>query len=184
MPSSDRKVDWVLPGGKPGEMGYCTRCGQGLSVNLPQPVPIALACMNAFVEMHSKCPPGNYVENPPMSPSEWAHGRDTGTSSLTIYSAITGKSSLHGRYDIPHDPDDFGRCYRLLQLFPAWRAQLYKAIELCPEWRPFVDAWDELTALFESAGWHDQSKKPKGDGGKMYKRMKELEKIAEESHAE
>jgi hypothetical protein len=78
--------------------------------------------------------------------------------------------------DIPYDPDDFGRCYRLLKLFPSWRAELPKVADVCPKWKPYVEAWDELTAMFEAAGWHDETKKPKGDGGRMYNRMKELEK--------
>ena len=168
------KADWVLPGGKPGELGYCTRCGQGLCINLPQPFEIAIACMKAFVSMHSKCPPGKFVEKPSTTPEEWAIGRDTGTSSMTIYSAITGRKV--DRLDIPYDPDDFGRCYRLLKLFPSWRAELPKVADVCPKWKPYVEAWDELTAMFEAAGWHDETKKPKGDGGRMYNRMKELEK--------
>src|ERR1017187_10180744 len=103
------KVDWVLPGGKPGEMGYCTRCGRGLSINLPQPMELVIACTKAFVSIHSDYQPGKYVDKPAQSPEEWAIGRDTGTSSLTIYPAITGNTSR--RIDIPYDPDDFGRCY-------------------------------------------------------------------------
>lgn len=178
------KVDWVLPGGKPGEIGYCTRCGRGLCINLPQPFEIATACMNAFVSIHSKCEPGKHFEKPAKSPEEWAAGRDTGTSSLTIYQAITGNPSHHRCLSIPYDPDDFGRCYRLLKLFPAWREQLPKVIEICPEWKPFVEAWDELTALFEAAGWHDRKQKPKGDDGKMYERMKQLREISDQQQIE
>ncbi len=167
------KAEWVLPGGKPGEMGYCMRCGQGLCINLPQPLEIAIACMNAFVSIHSKCSPGKHIEKPPMTPEEWAIGRDTGISSLTIYAAITSRKG-DGYFGTPHDPDDFGRCYRLLKLFPQWREQLYKTVTICPEWKPFVEAWDELTTMFEAAGWHDESKPPKGDDGRMYKRMKQL----------
>lgn len=173
-----RDIDWVLPGGKPGEMGYCTRCGRGLCINLPQPMEIAIACMEAFVSMHSKCPPGKYVEKPAQSPEEWAIGRDAGISSLTIYQAITGNVSKDGRLDIPYDPDDFGRCYRLLKLFPAWREQLPKVIDICPKWRPFVEAWDELTAMYEAAGWANPNGREKSDGGKMYQRMKKLEALA------
>ena len=144
-----RKGDWVVIGGKPGEIGYCTRCGQGLNINLPQPLDLLTEIMKAFVKIHFRCKPGQYVEKPATSPDEWANGRDTGTSSLTIYSAITGQPSHHKRYDVQHDPADFGRCYRLLKLFPAWREKLRETVKICPEWEPFVEAWDELTALYE-----------------------------------
>ena len=166
----EKKGDWVVIGGKPGEIGYCTRCGQGLNINLPQPVDLMVEIMNAFVKIHSRCAPGKYVEKPATTPDEWAHGRDTGTSSLTIYSAITGMPSHHGRYDVPHDPDDFGRCYRLLKLFPQWREKLAETIKLCPEWKPFAEAWDELTAIYE-----EEVPNHRGSAPKLYKRMKELE---------
>jgi len=54
-------------------------------------------------------------------------------------------------YDIPHDPDDFGRCYRLLELFPDWKSQLGKVAERFPKWSPFVREWDTLTTMYEAA---------------------------------
>ena len=167
-----RKTDWVVIGGKPGEVGYCTRCGRGLEINLPQPMDLMVEIIKAFVKIHGKCPAGQYVEKPPVTPDEWAMGRDTGTSSLTIYAAITGKRSPrngYNRFDIPHDPDDFGRCYRLLKLFPTWRTLLAKTISICPEWEPFVAAWDELTELYEL-----EVPNHKGSAPKLYARMKEI----------
>jgi len=177
----EKRGSWVHIGGAPGEMGWCERCGQGLNINLPQPIFIVTAAMKAFAEHHEQCPPGQHHEKPAQSPEEWAAGRDTGTSSLTIYAAITGKKGRDRDFDIPYDPDDFGRCYRLLQLFPAWRKDLPKVIALCSEWKPFVEAWDELTQMYEGAGWHNygpgkSTEGIKGDGGKMYTRMKQLQK--------
>ncbi len=174
-----KRGDWVHVGGAPGEIGHCTRCGEGLSVNLPQRMEVIIAVMAAFAKAHSSCVEGDYHPKPPMTPEEWAVSRDTGTSSKTIYSAITGRKI--DRIGIPYDPDDFGRCYRLLKLFPAWRKELDKVAVLCPRWKPFVEAWDELTALYEAAGWHEftpfngSTGNPKMDNGKMYKRMNELE---------
>ena len=144
-----RNIDWVVAGGKIGELGWCTRCGEGLSIEMPQKVEVVVAASRAFVKAHSTCPKEKYFERPAKTPGEWAVGRDTGTSSLTIYSAITGKRLPDQDFDAPHDPDDFGRCYRLLKLFPAWRKDLGKTIEICPEWKPFVNAWDQLVELYE-----------------------------------
>lgn len=162
-----KKGDWVVMGGKPGELAYCTRCGQGLSLNMPQLIAVVVAASKAFVKAHSNCAAGQYIEKPAESPEEWANGRDTGTSSLTIYSAITGMPSPHGILDVPYDPSDFGRCYRLLKLFPAWRPQLNKVVGLCEAWRPFVEAWDELAALYEE-------ELPTGTAPKLYARMTQL----------
>ena len=97
----------------------------------------------------------------------WVGNGDTGTSSLTIWSVLTGYPSPHGRYDVPHDPDDFGRCYRLLQVMPLWRSRLVEVVEKCHDWTPFVDAWDELTALYEE-------ELPNRIAPKLYARMQEL----------
>ena len=170
MGRRERKGDWVVMGGKPGEVAYCTRCGEGLTLVLPLHMEVFLAASHAFVKVHSHCPAGKYIEKPVVTPEEWAASRDTGTSSLTIYSAITGKPSHHRGYGVPHDPDDFGRCYRLLKLFPAWREKLSETVKLCREWEPFVQAWDELTALYELEAPNHQGSAPK-----LYARMKEIE---------
>lgn len=140
-------------GGAPGELGHCTHCGQGLSINLPQSLSVISAACLAFAKDHARCVPGQYHPKPTLTPQEWEKGRDTGISSLTIYHAITGLPRLahaHGvDVDIPHDPDDFGRCYRLLKLFPAWRGELGKVTRLCPRWKKYVENWNKLTELYE-----------------------------------
>lgn len=161
------KTDWVVLGGKPGEIGYCSRCGEGLSISLPQRFEIVTACMREFVKIHAGCEPGKYHEKPAMTPDEWAHGRDTGTSSLTIYHVMTGKPSPHGDYCVPWDPSDFGRCYRLLQLFPAWRERLPAVAQRFPDWAPLVREWELLTQLYEA-------ELPNGVAPKLYSEMKRL----------
>ena len=81
----------------------------------------------------------------------WFFGPDAGTSSLTIFSVLSkhrDRLPADFRPDIPHDPDDFGRCHRLLETVPGWRAQLSEVAGKYPKWAPLVDAWDELTALW------------------------------------
>ncbi len=95
----------------------------------------------------------------------WLDNGDTGISSKTIWGALM-KSSFDYE-DVPHDPADFGRCYRLLKVMPEWRARLPEVAALHPEWKPFVDAWDELTTLYEA-------ELPNGTAPKLYQRMQEL----------
>ena len=52
-------------------------------------------------------------------------------------------------HDTPSDPDDFGRCYRLLAKFPEWRQRMPEVAAQYPKWGPMVAAWDELTELYE-----------------------------------
>lgn len=80
----------------------------------------------------------------------WAHGPDSGTSSKAMVQAITGARLVaeSERARTPSDPDDFGRCSRVLERFPELRAQLQKAAALSPGWAALVAAWDELEQLY------------------------------------
>lgn len=102
-----------------------------------------------------------------MTPIDWLLGGDTGVSSKTICAVMTG-SKMKGP-DVPHDPSDFGRCHRLLILFPEWRARLHEMAEQFPMWGPMVEAWDELTALYEK-----ESTNKSGMAPKLYDRMQAL----------
>ncbi len=145
------KCAWVQCGGKPGEVAFCGRCGKGLSLSLPIRIEIYVAASKAFLKIHSKCKEGDHFEKPATTPLEWATGRDTGTSSLTIYHVMTGNPSHHSCYDTPADPSDFGRCYRLLKLFPSWIPRLPEVSERFPKWKPLIDNWALLTKMYEEA---------------------------------
>jgi hypothetical protein len=89
----------------------------------------------------------------PLAPElcRWVAGTETGISSLTIFETLGGRwvSELErwGRSP-PSDPSDFARCRKLLLLAPGWRTRLPEVAERWPEWRPFVEAWDEMERLF------------------------------------
>ena len=106
----------------------------------------------------------------------WLNNGDTGISSLTIWASLVPQAMLAetirtkgipvvGRH--PLDPSDFGRCYRLLNVMPGWRERLPEVAEKFHNWRPFVEAWDELTALYEE-------ELPIGTCPKLYARLQQL----------
>lgn len=87
-----------------------------------------------------------------MKPTEWITGHDTGISSKTIWAVMMdaiGESRSSFDFDVPHDPSDFGRCYRLLQMFPEWKARLNEVAKLFPKWGPMVREWDKMAQLYE-----------------------------------
>jgi hypothetical protein len=102
----------------------------------------------------------------------WIRGHDIGISSETIWEYMTGLPlyTLHGR-SVPLDPDDFGRCYRLLKLAPAWVERLPELAARYPEWGPMVREWARMTALYEEEA-------PSGRCPKLYALMDELLKEA------
>lgn len=114
-----------------------------------------------------------------MTPIDWLMGDDTGISSKTICSVMTGSAAPEWA-DTPSDPDDFGRCYRLLALFPLWRSRLPEVAAKYPKWGPMVAAWDELVALYEQCcekdgRYTDESYQAGSDAaGKLFTRMQAL----------
>lgn len=78
---------------------------------------------------------------------EWVTGRDTGASSMALWShMMTGRST--GEH--PHDADDFGRIARLLDLVPEWRARVPEMARYSREWAALVAHWDALDALYRA----------------------------------
>ncbi len=103
---------------------------------------------------------------------EWLKSRDTGISSLTIFEVMTGINLRPGiliHPDLPYDPSDFGRCYRLLNKFPEWRVRLPEVAKLYPTWSGLIDNWAELTTLYEEELQNESGRAPK-----LYARMQEI----------
>ena len=51
-------------------------------------------------------------------------------------------SGSAGRFDIPHDADDFSRCYDLVtfaEVSPAY--DLPRICEIFPLYKPIIDSW-------------------------------------------
>lgn len=98
----------------------------------------------------------------------WRSRGDVGISSSTIANAFRSDVPISmGHSYVPQDPADFKRCYELLALIPEWRDKLAVVSGRWPFWRPFVDAWAELEAL-----WAEES--PTGKCPRLYERMKVL----------
>ena len=101
----------------------------------------------------------------------WITSSDTGISSKVIWEVLTGLRlyDLSWR-DVPHDPADFGRCYRLLKVMPAWRERLSEVADQHPAWGLFVREWDRLTVMYEEA-----CSRRDGMASEMYGLMRQLE---------
>jgi hypothetical protein len=111
-----------------------------------------------------------------MTEHEWILSKDTGTSSKTIWAVMMGvvtqKTEEGSSYSPPADPADFGRCHRLLERFPHWRARLGEVAQCFPRWIPLVREWDKLTELYINAL---DPKACAHASREMYDRMKQLE---------
>lgn len=101
---------------------------------------------------------------------EWSLSGDTGSSSKTMLRAAL--RPIKGG-DIPHDPSDFGRCYRLLEAVPDLRLYFPKMVENCPRLTPYINEWDELSRLYQLGQASGTGKAPE-----LYARLKELSEPA------
>ena len=105
---------------------------------------------------------------------QWLRGTETGSSSRTIFSVLCRPDLRHAavagdfRPDIPYDPDDFGRCYRLVKLF-KWQDRLPEVAKVHSRWAPYVGRWDELASLFQEAN----KKQPAADQKTKYQALYE-----------
>lgn len=146
----------------------CLNCGQEQAVAFPCAIPVFVAISEAFDKLHEHCEPSEagkarFVYK---NVQEWRHSWDTGVSAMTIHNVLM--QIRGGNNGIPHDPSDFGRCYRLLKVAPPeWRTSLGKVTERYPAWAPFVERWDELEALYDE-------ELPTGKAPKLFALMQEL----------
>lgn len=150
---------------------YCERCGhERVLFALPAPLDIvAAACKLRCAACNSK----RVMLGPRPKSTDtgdfesWINNGDTGVSSATIWAVLLRRPNPYCTSDVPHDPGDFGRCYRLLAVMPEWRERLPEVARVFPGWAPLVDRWDELTSL-----WEEES--PSGNAPKLYALMREL----------
>ena len=76
---------------------------------------------------------------------QWAVSRDTGSSSKALCAHMSGGKS-EGAADYPHDPDDLGRCLRLLQLVPEWKSRIAEMAVYGAGWAGLVKIWPQIAA--------------------------------------
>ena len=116
----------------------------------------------------------------------WGVGGDTGISSLAIWAHMMGQP-VNPEWggptnSAPCDPDDFGRCYRLLALIPAWRSRIAEMTAYGSQWSALAGAWDELQSLYELE-IDRGGPRHRGTARRLYVRMTELRYPKEPSHA-
>jgi hypothetical protein len=85
--------------------------------------------------------------------ARWWKGTDVGRSAAAIFAVFSAgfwaqRADDFAKGATPQDAADFGRCLRLLNLFPTWRARLHEVAEVYPEtkWPAIVARWEEIEA--------------------------------------
>jgi hypothetical protein len=83
--------------------------------------------------------------------AEWLASGDTGSSSKAIMLWLSAgvKESEWGA-STPSDPSDLGRCLRLLDRMPEWKARMPEMAGAGGLWPTFAERWSEIEASFLS----------------------------------
>lgn len=77
----------------------------------------------------------------------WIGTGRVGMSSKTMWNCLIGNENFQIYH--PCDPDDFSRCYKLLEAVPEWKQELHKLKPLSKAWGNLVDNWERLTEMYE-----------------------------------
>jgi hypothetical protein len=81
---------------------------------------------------------------------EWLLSGESGASSEAIACAMLKIPRAPYLCEPPWNSEDFGRCRALIYLVPEWRPPLGRVARAYPNWKPYIDRWDQLTALAET----------------------------------
>lgn len=135
----------------------CLNCGGEYKLVFPMPISGMDSFgskVEQFNKLHKSCKPT--WKEPEVDQSKdviekamwWIANGHVGMSSKTMWNCLMNNTKPFP-INHPHDPDDFSRCYKLLQAVPEWRKELHKLKPLSKAWSNLVDNWDKLTEMYE-----------------------------------
>jgi hypothetical protein len=149
-------------------------------------IDVYLAASRAFINKHARCQAPSeprcdfchsaehtrdkHVNATCRWPQDWPRCGDVGTSSMALWNHFQrGHAPCP---NAPVDPDDFGRCYRLLHApwAATWRERIDEMV-VYPEWGPLVAQWADMERLYEE-------ERPSGQAPKLYALMQRLRGVA------
>lgn len=92
---------------------------------------------------------------PGMGLNAWLDSDDTGSSSLFMAWVMTAGELRYwwGRktpeFAYPRDPDDLGRCIRLIRAAPELEDKLHLMRDTGPHWSAVADNWQRWVAMYD-----------------------------------
>lgn len=132
---------------------FCLHCGDEHALPMPMSVDDFSNKTKAFNAIHGNCKKTwtEPVVDKSLSFYQkamwWMDNGETGSSSKTMWNCFMQRPTFPVNH--PYDPDDFSRCYKLLETVPEWKTQLDRLRHLSPVWSNLVDNWDKLTSMYE-----------------------------------
>jgi len=134
---------------------FCMNCGGEHALFYPIKIDDMTEKIESFNKLHKDCqktwtePQANQNKDIQERAMWWINNGETGSSSKTMWNCFLGNTNFSINH--PYDPDDFKRCYKLLQAIPEWKTSQYmnKLSQLSTPWKNLVENWDKLTEMYE-----------------------------------
>lgn len=132
---------------------FCLNCGGEFKLNYPLSTAEFSEKTKAFDDLHKDCekswiePEADQNKSIQQRALWWISNGETGSSSKTMWNYFMGNK--YNEIDHPYDPDDFKRCYKLLQAIPEWKKRIPELKSLSTAWSNLADNWDKLTEMYE-----------------------------------
>ena len=132
---------------------FCLNCGAEYRMNYPLPIDEVTNTMKVFDSVHKNCkktwvePVANEKHPVTERAMWWISNGETGMSSKTMWNHFMGNKNFPVNH--PWDPDDFSRCYKLLEAIPEWKSRMPELKALSGPWSNLVDNWQTLTEMYE-----------------------------------
>ena len=132
---------------------FCENCGGKYELKNPMLFFNYSDKLKAFSELHNDCektwtePEVNQEESAREKAVWWIANGHVGMSSKTMWNHFMGNKDF--KINHPYDPDDFSRCYKLLETVPEWKKRVPELATLSPVWKNLSENWDQLTEMYE-----------------------------------
>lgn len=132
---------------------FCTNCGSEFVLKFPIKVTEMTKKTEAFEELHKDCeqtwvePVADQSKDVTEKAMWWIANGHVGMSSKTMWNHFMKNKNFQINH--PYDPDDFSRCYKLLQAVPEWKSRILELGVLSKQWKNLSENWEKLTDMFE-----------------------------------
>ncbi len=132
---------------------FCLNCGGEFALTMPIAVSDMTKKMKSFDELHKDCKPtwkepkADQSKNIEQKAMWWIQNGHVGMSSKTMWLHFMGQKI--DRPNHPYDPDDFSRCYKLLEAVPEWKERILELSTLSTAWKNLAENWAKLTEMYE-----------------------------------
>lgn len=95
----------------------------------------------------------------------WLDSDDVGMSSKFMAWVLNGGGFSKPQFAYPRDPDDFGRCLRMVRAVPGFEERIDLMLEHGEHWRAVANNWHD---------WANAYDDPDCDGSALYHEMQRL----------